>query len=379
MADQPLGIVHVTAPAPVGGLERVVQALAIGQHRDGHRVLVVGVVEPSETLHPFFAPLHEAGVAAEAVTLPGRAYLRERREVRARLRQARPDIVHTHGYRSDLLDGPVARALGVPIVSTVHGSSRMGGKSHLFEWMQRRAWRRFDGVVVVSRALEVELRNDGTSADNLALIPNAWPGTESTWSRAQARRHLCLETDAPVLAFVGRLIPAKGPDLFVQALAELADQRWQAVIVGDGGERTEVERLVRSHGLGDRVRMVGHQDDATRLFPAFDAFVLSSRTEGTPIVLFEAMAARVPVVVSSVGGVPDVIGKAEGWLVPPLQPAATAAALRALLADPAEAVCRAAAARDRLEHQFSARSWLDCHEVLYRRLVAGTAAALGRP
>lgn len=375
MADDRLGIVHVTAPAPVGGLERVVQALAVGQHRDGHRVLVVGVVEPSETAHPFFTPLREAGVAVATVTLPGRAYLRERREVHALLQRARPDIVHTHGYRSDLLDAPVARALGVPIVSTVHGSSRMGGKSHLFEWMQRRAWRRFDGVVVVSRGLEAELLRDGTAANKLALIPNAWPGAQPTWTREQARRYLRLETDAPVLAFVGRLIPAKGPDLFVQTLAELADHRWQAVIVGDGGERAAVERLVRAHGLEDRVRMAGHQDDATRLFPAFDAFVLSSRTEGTPIVLFEAMAAQVPVVVSSVGGVPDVIGEAEGWVVPPMQPTATAAALRALLADPAEAMRRSAAARDRLEREFNNRSWLDRHELLYRRLVAGGAAS----
>lgn len=372
VTDDRLGIVHVTAPAPVGGLERVIQALAIGQHRDGHRVLVIGVVEASDDAHPFFAPLQEAGVAFEAVTLPGRAYLRERREVRALLERHRPDIVHTHGYRSDLLDGPVARSLGVPIVSTVHGSSRMGGLSHLFEWMQRRAWRRFDGVVVVSKSLEADMRSDHASANNLALIANAWPGTEPTWTREQARRHLGVTSEAPVVAFVGRLIPAKGPDLFAQALTQIADLDWQAVIVGDGGERTDVEHFLHAQGLADRVRMVGHQDDATRLFPAFDAFVLSSRTEGTPIVLFEAMAARVPVVVSAVGGVPDVIGAADGWLVAPLQPEATASALRALLANPSEAARRANAARDRLERHFSTRSWLDQHELLYRRIVADT-------
>jgi glycosyltransferase involved in cell wall biosynthesis len=378
VTDDGLGIVHVTAPAPVGGLERVIQALAIGQHRDGHRVLVIGVVEASDDAHPFFAPLQEAGVAFEAVTLPGRAYLRERREVRAILERERPDIVHTHGYRSDLLDGPVARSLGMPIVSTVHGSSRMGGLSHLFEWMQRRAWRRFDGVVVVSKSLEADMRSDHAASNNLALIPNAWPGTEPRWSREEARRHLGLDSDVPVIAFVGRLIPAKGPDLFVEALSAVADQAWQAVIVGDGGKRAELERLVRDHGLEHRVRLLGHQDDATQLFPAFDVFVLSSRTEGTPIVLFEAMAARVPVVVSAVGGVPDVISESEGWVVPTLQPQATAEALRTVLANPAEAARRACAARDRLERQYGTRNWLDRHDVLYRRLVAGARAARRR-
>ena len=369
MAERQLSIVHITAPAPVGGLERVVQALAIGQHRAGHRVRVVGVVEPSEEPHPFFAPLRDAGVDSEAVVLPGRAYLHERRVVRSILRRVRPDLVHTHGYRSDLLDGSVARALGIPIVSTVHGSSRLGGKSHFFEWLQRQAWKRFDGVVVVSRALEAELRAEGTPADVLAFIPNAWPGTETDWSRERARAHLGLTDPAPVLAFVGRLIKAKGPDLFVQALAELKDLPWQAVVVGDGIERRDVEGLVVQHGLQQRVRFAGHQDDATRLFPAFDLFVLSSRTEGTPIVLFEAMAARVPVVVSAVGGVPDVISGAEGWVVPPLNPKETAAALREFLLTPDEGVRRSAAARARLERVFDTRTWIERHDVLYRRLV----------
>src|SRR5437879_13039717 len=90
---------------------------------------------------------------------------------------------------------------------------------------------------------------------------------------------------------------------------------WSAAVVGDGVERCRLERLAATLGLGSRVAFHGKVDDAARLFPAFDMFVLSSRTEGTPIVLFEAMAAGVPVVANAVGGVPDVESRHEALLV----------------------------------------------------------------
>jgi len=376
VADVPLSIVHITAPAPVGGLERVVQTLAIGQHRAGHTVRVIAVVDLDATDHPFAAPLRQAGVPVSLVRLPGRSYLREMQEVRALLRSWRPDVVHTHGYRSDLLDGHVARRLGIPIVSTVHGSSRMGGISHFFEWLQRRAWRRFDGVVVVSRALERALGAEGVPSARMHMIPNAWPGVEPTLSRSEARIRLGLSEDAFSVGFVGRLIPAKGPDVFVRALALAKVRAWSAVIIGDGGERALVEQLCADHGLRERVSFAGHLDDATHLFRAFDVFVLSSRTEGTPIVLFEAIAARVPVVATAVGGVPEAISDAEALLVPSEQPAVLAAAIEAVADDPSAAAARATRARERLERDYSTATWLERHELLYRALSGprGTAS-----
>lgn len=368
VAEAPLSIVHITAPAPVGGLERVVQTLAIGQHRAGHTVRVIAVIDPNATQHPFAVPLREAGVPVSLIELPGRSYLREMRDVRTLLSEWQPDVVHTHGYRSDLLDGHVARTLGIPIVSTVHGSSRLGGKSHFFEWLQRRAWRRFDGVVVVSQALERTLGADGVPRERMHMIPNAWPGVEPTLSRMEARRRLGLAADAFAIGFVGRLIPAKGPDVLVSALAQLKGRVWHAVVIGDGGERTLVEQLCEKHGLRERVSLVGHLDDATHLFRAFDVFVLSSRTEGTPIVLFEAIAAGVPVVATAVGGVPEAISEAEAYLVPSEQPSTLAGAIEAVAEDPAAAALRATRARARLARDYSTAGWLVRHERLYREL-----------
>jgi glycosyltransferase involved in cell wall biosynthesis len=373
VADGPLDIVHVAAPAPVGGLERVVQALAIGHHQDGHRVRVVAVVDPAPGTHPFVARLEESGVPVEVLRLPARAYLRERRMVRACLQRERPDVVHTHGYRPDLLDAGVARSLGIPIVSTVHGSSRLGGKTHLYEWIQLHAWRRFDAVIAVSRPLEGFLRTAGVAGPRVHVVPNAWPGAVSTVSREEARRRLGLGETAFAVGFVGRLIRAKGPDVLVRALPLLGDVPWRAVIIGEGGERPAVERLVRELGLAGRVTLTGHLDDATDRYRAFDAFVLSSRTEGTPITLFEAMAADVPIVACAVGGVPDVVSAQEAILVPADDPGALAAALRAIAESPGAARGRSTAAAARVRRDFGREAWLARHAAIYRQ-VAGRAA-----
>ena len=373
MPDRPLAIVHITAPAPVGGLERVVQALAIGQHRAGHRVLVVAAVGPLDATHPFVMPLREAGVTVHTMALPGRAYLRERAEVRTILRRERPDVVHTHGYRSDLVDGSVARTLGIPIISTVHGSSRLGGKSHFFEWLQGIAWRYFDLVVAVSRALEKRLLESKVPREHLEMIPNAWPGVEPALTRTAARARLGLREDDRVIGFVGRLIPAKGPDIFVQALTHLHDTPWKAVVIGDGVLRETLERIVSAAGLTERVMFTGHLDDATHLFPAFDLFVLSSRTEGTPIVLFEAMAATVPIIATRVGGVPEVLSAAEAVLVSPEQPVALADAIRS--ATGLEALERATRARALLVRDYSTAQWIDRHIEAYRAVLARSSTA----
>ena len=111
--------------------------------------------------------------------------------------------------------------------------------------------------------------------------------------------------------------------------------------------------------------------DAAGLLRAVDVVVLSSRTEGTPIVLFEAMAASVPIVAAAVGGVPDVLSGAEALLVEPENADALAAAIRAVRAEPDAAARRAHAAHTRLLSQYDVDPWLSRYETIYRALLPG--------
>jgi glycosyltransferase involved in cell wall biosynthesis len=140
-------------------------------------------------------------------------------------------------------------------------------------------------------------------------------------------------------------------------------------VLGDGGERERLERETSSiPELARRVRWHGIVPDAGRYFPAFDLFILSSRTEGTPIALFEAMAAGVPIIATTVGGVPDMLSAAEALLIPPEDPAALAQAIQLVYDDPAAAAARARAAQARLNAEFAFEPWLARYEALYHRL-----------
>jgi len=364
----PLGIVHIVAPGAVGGTESVIRGLAVGHHRQGHRVHVIGVVDPDPPDHPYMRSLREAGVETHSLHLGARAYLKERRLVAGLLREIKPDVFHSHGYRPDILDAPLARRLGIPTVVTMHGSSLLGGRAAFHEWLELKVLPRFDAVIAVSRQIVEDLKQTRVPPARVHYIPNGYVASTQPMTRAEARRDLGLDPDELVVGWVARLIPVKACDLFLRAFAACRGLPVRAVIVGDGAEREGLMALCRELGLESQVRFAGARPAASRLFPAFDLFVMSSRSEGTPITLLEAMDCGVSVVATAVGGIPDVVSPQEALLVSPEDPAALGAAIRQAIDDRAGAAQRAAAARRRLASEFSAERWLASHEALYRSL-----------
>jgi glycosyltransferase involved in cell wall biosynthesis len=162
----------------------------------------------------------------------------------------------------------------------------------------------------------------------------------------------------------------------VEALASLPPDVHLS-IVGEGPERHALERLARRLGVADRIAWHGVVPGAASLATAFDLLVLSSRAEGTPVVLLEAMAAGTPIVATRVGGVPDVVSDADALLVEADDPRGLAAAVAATLTDPAAAAARAAAAMRRVEQSFAVDQWLARVESVYAAAIRGTAA-IGR-
>lgn len=362
-----LSVLHVLAWGPFGGAESVVRGLVAGLLERGIAVTVAPMLGAAER-PPALAELVERGAELLWLRSGSRGYLRERRQLAAFCRERRPSVVHTHGYRADLQALPPARRAGLATASTVHGFTGGGLKLRLYERLQERALRRADAVVAVSRPLVERLVRAGVDPRRIHLVRNAWTGGARLYSRQEARRALGLEAGAFALGWVGRLSAEKGADVLIEALAESRDRELRACLVGEGPEREALAALARARGLADRVHFAGFRPDAARLFAAFDALVLSSRTEGTPMVLFEAMEADVPVVATAVGGVPDVVGAETGRLVPPEDPAALARALEEVRADPSAARQRAEAARRQLAREFREGPWLDAYERIYREL-----------
>src|SRR6266566_3734755 len=320
-------LLHIIAPGEIGGLERVVQLLAHGQARDGADVHVAVVLEPGSSDHALVASLAAGGITPHPIAVPGRAYLRERTAILDLARRIHPDVVHTHGYRPDVVDATPARRMGIPTVTTVHGFTGGNWRNRLYERLQRRAYRSFDAVIVVSRPLKEQLMRNRVPADRIHVVQNTWQETAPLLDRSTARRGLGVSAEGFRIGWVGRLSAEKGPDVLLDALVHLTHLPLSVSIVGNGQEQQSLLARAKRLGVAQQIRWHGMVPDAARHFAAFDVFVLSSRTEATPIVLFEAMAAGVPIVAAHVGGVPDVVSSAEAALVPPADPVAIALGL----------------------------------------------------
>lgn len=361
-------IAHIAAPAAFGGLERVLAGLASAQRSRAHNVMVIAVISPGAAIPPFLAPLADVGVRVEAHHVGNRDYLGERRLVRRLLREARSQVVHTHGYRPDFLHRGVARALGLPIVSTAHGFASQKPGLSLHERLQVWAWRRFDRVVAVSEPLEAQLLNLGVPRGRLMRIRNGFVASPDVLSSEDARRELGLPAEVPVVGWIGRMSGEKDPVLAVEAFAALGASKAHFCFIGDGPLRDACRARATDLGIADRVHLGGSRPEAARYLAAFDLLLLSSRTEGTPMTILEAAMAGVPIVATSVGGVPDVVGT-DGALVPHGNAAALGAAIGASLGTE-DAARNADRLRTRLQREEAMNDWVGSYEALYRSVIA---------
>lgn len=243
------------------------------------------------------------------------------------MRDVRPRIVHTHMAKAGLL-GRLAAVLynlrrgnrpRARIVHTYHGhvlEGYFGGlKTWLFIALERLMARGSDALVAIAPAVRDELLLDhgiGRAAQyhvvplGFDLAPFAAIDREA---RVQARRGLNVPDDAEVITTVGRLTAIKDQSRLLSIAREVAERRPRLVllVVGDGELRAGLEAEAAAHGLGGHVRFLGWRRDLPAIYAATDVFTLTSRNEGTPVALIEAMAAGVPGVSTDVGGVATVI------------------------------------------------------------------------
>ena len=352
----PTSVLHILAPAREGGVERVVTMLAAGQENRG--VHVAAVLAPgSDTDHPFVSKLHNIGIPVTQIVVGARSYYREYRSLSNLIDRLRPAVVHTHGYRADVIGSLAARARKVPAVSTVHGFTGGGVRNWINERLQCFALKRADAVIAVSQPLVARLVAAGVPPEKIRCIQNGYSPTKHL-QRSVARERLGIVGEGPVVGWIGRLSPEKGADIMLEALA-LSDSSWRLSVIGDGAEKDSLRRQAERLGLSERITFHGEIGNAASLLTAFDAFVLSSRTEGTPITLLEAMDAQVPIVATAVGGVPDVVTPDTAILVNAEQPAAIARGLSEIRNDAPAAAQRSMRARERLVSEFGAARWVD--------------------
>jgi glycosyltransferase involved in cell wall biosynthesis len=361
-------VLHVVAPARAGGLETVVLQLTTGLRARGNDARVATVLDPADAAsHPFIEALEEAGVPVHRIVVGTREYRAERAAIAQLMRAHDVDVLHTHGYRPDVVDGGVARSMKRAHVTTLHGFVGGSWRGRVYEWLQVRAAVRASAAIAVSAPIAKRLRRAG-GAETTHLLRNAVVPNTSALDRSASRAALSLPADAVLVGWVGRLSHEKGPDLFVEALAQTGDQV-HGVFVGDGPLRQQMRTLAAVRGVAHRLHFTGMRPQASRYLAAFDVLALTSRTEGTPMVLLEAMWAGVPIVATAVGGVPDVLRSGDAILCPGEDVAAIAAALTRMIREPSLRALLSQQARDQVANAFGPDAWISAHEQLYQRIV----------
>jgi glycogen(starch) synthase len=231
-------------------------------------------------------------------------------------------------------DCPLVVTLHCSVGHTVTGRSLRARLLHaLGGWLERRALRRADAVVVLTDRSAVAVRADGVPVDRVHTIPSGFDPTLF----AQPHPDVLADLTPPRIGYVGRLAPQKRADVLVEAFGRMREKA-SLVVVGDGPDRPLVNRLVEESPARDRIFLTGFISHSAvpAVLASLDVLVLPSAYEEMGSVLTEAMAAGVPVVASDVGGIPEVVDEGvTGLLVPPLDVDALAGALDRLVADSA--------------------------------------------
>ena len=340
-AYRPLRVCHIASGDRWDGAEVQVATLLRHLARDP-RVRLLAIVLNTGRLAEELARL---GVEVKVIPENQLGFFGILRRATAFLRGTKIDVIHSHRYKENLLAAWLASRLGVPVlIRTQHGSPEpqsglKGLKQKLTLGVDRVTGRWASArVIAVSEDLSRRL-GPVFGPHRVMMIPNGVDlgQVKSDLSVAEAKQRLGIPADYLVLGTASRLEPVKRLDIFLQAAQRIGhkNQKARFVIAGEGGERAALEALARNLGLGERVRFLGHRDDAYDVLRAFDILVLSSDHEGLPMILLEAMALGAVVVARAVGGIPEVIRDGvNGVLVNSSDAARLADACLGLMDDP---------------------------------------------
>lgn len=283
-------------------------------------------------------------------------------------------ILHSHGYKFNILLGAIPRFIRkIPIITTVHGYVHADyfSKMHIFQYLDRRSLKRLDFVIFVSeftrRKVSAELKYYAIINNGISMIERAsQPETENKLIRD-------VVSNSPfVIGAFGRLTIEKGFDDLIFAFKKLRQvvSDSKLIIWGDGYFRYELERIIRKNNLSDSVFLPGYTENVSDYLKTISIVVISSHTEGLPIILLEAMKYKVPVLATEVGAIPEVLNNGGcGYIVPPGNINVLADKLLYLFEHRAEAENMTKDAYSRLENNYSSVLMTKKYSKLYSQLV----------
>ena len=285
------------------------------------------------------------------------------------IRESHPDVIHLHSrIGADVMGGIAARLAGVPVV---HSRRQDNPESRLAVALK---YRLHDRIIAISKAIGQVLLKEGLPEQKLRCVLDAveiTPRIEIP-DRAWFNKEFGLESGAPVLGVVAQLIPRKGHRVLIEAMPEILEAfpDTQVLFFGKGAGAAELEALIHQKSLSRSVRLAGFREDLERILPCIDVLVHPALREGMGVSLLQAQLARVAVVASAVGGIPEAIEDGvTGFLVPPDNPLSLSRAIVRLIGNPVLRKRMGERGRMFVESHFSSDHMVEGNLAVYRELV----------
>ncbi len=315
-------ILHLVSSSAFLGAERVVCELA--SSADSKYAVKIGLLgSPKSVFESFKKILEVTSVELIYIACDGKISLTSIKTIINTIKSNDVNILHSHGYKSDCYAylSCLFSSMSIKLIATNHTWKLRNFSDQLYKYIDKTILKAFDAIAAVSEEVKEEMVRLGITGNRITIIYNgiSLDGYDIS-DRSSVRRGMGIAEHELVVGCVASLTTEKAHGDLLRAFAFLYAKIPHArlVLIGDGPERSQLSVLSESLGISNRVIFTGQRSDVKSLYAVFDFFALVSYAEGLPMAMLESMAASLPVVVSSVGAIPQVITHMKnGILVTP--------------------------------------------------------------
>lgn len=368
-----INILQFICPTGFYGAERWVLALAKHLDRDKVRCDLAVTAEPENPDLELTRQFQALGLDAYPLQMKHKFDLTVIAKLVELIKSKSIDVIHTHGYKSDILGVIAARKAGIPCIVTPHGFENAKDlKLRAFIWLGCQAMKFAQKVVPLSKQLMSDCEKVGVKEQKLLYIQNGVDLSEVEGTEVPVRT-----TEEKRIGFVGQMISRKNIfdllDIF--DILQKKHDNLRLVLLGDGDQRSALESYARSLQSNTKIEFLGFRDDRLSLLKSFDLFVMTSTLEGIPRCLMEANAAGIPVAAYDIAGIDQLITHQETGLLAPLgDKQQLASHWETLLFTPEYAQKLATNARAFVNTHYSAKRMADEYQRLFFQLATAGIA-----
>lgn len=363
-------VLQLGSPTGLYGAERWILALARYLDRAEVDTTIAVIRDDPSLAAPLCEQARALGFESHIFDAPGRINWSAVTQLRRYLVDRSIDVLHTHGYKTDIIGLLAARGTRCRLLSTPHGWSVKAGPALAFyEWLDRLAFLGFDAVAPLSEGIHQDLESIPRLRARLHLIRNGVDiGEIDSVTGIAPDVAQWREQGEFVIGYVGQLIERKGLMVLLEAFAQLGIPRRKLALIGEGPQRAELEARAKALGIAEQVHFFGFRSDRLALMRGFHVFALPSRLEGIPRCLMESMAASVAIVSSDIPGSRDLVTDGQTGLLFPVDDVSALSARLKQCEDPALRAALIERARAFVVEKYSAESMARSYQALYRDL-----------